>query len=236
MPMPMPMVGATPALATGTMRAIGTTATVVVTAADRADRALALLAEELASLDRACSRFRPDSELMVVERSGRGRPVPVGPLLFDSLDVALDVAVQTAGIVDPTIGSALVAWGYDRDFALLGAPDDSAGAGDAVTDRHLGPAPGWWHIELDPGTRTVTIPDGVHVDLGATAKAFAADRAAARLADELGCGVLVNLGGDVAVGGDAPAGGWAVGIASECTVPGAAADQVVAVRIGGLAT
>ncbi len=52
--------------------------------------------------------------------------------------------------------------------------------------------------------RTVAVPPGVHLDLGATAKALAADRAADRIADALGCGVLVNLGGDVAVSGSAP--------------------------------
>ena len=57
---------------------------------------------------------------------------------------------------------------------------------------------------------TLTLPAGVHLDLGATAKARAADRAAARVADTLGCGVLVNLGGDLATAGASPAGGWQV--------------------------
>ncbi len=80
----------------------------------------------------------------------------------------------------PTIGSALIELGYDRDFEEVGGTD-RAGRFDPR------PAPGWWRIELDPEARTVAIPIGVHVDLGATAKAFAADRAAARLAEVLGC-------------------------------------------------
>ncbi len=105
----------TPA-ATRSMRAIATTAVVAVTAPHRADEALALLAGQLAAIDQACSRFRDDSELRRVEERSAGRPIGVTPLLFEALEVACVVAVQTAGIVDPTIGSALVELGYDRDF------------------------------------------------------------------------------------------------------------------------
>jgi thiamine biosynthesis lipoprotein len=216
-------------LAVRSMWAIGTTAEVVVTDGSRADEALSLLGDELRALDEACSRFRADSELRQVELHGSGGPVPVSPLLYDALDVACRVASETAGIVDPTIGSALIELGYDRDFDEIGE-DDHPGRFDPR------PAPGWWRITLDPDARTVAIPIGVHVDLGATAKAFAADRAAAHLADRLGGGVLVNLGGDVAVGGTAPWGGWPVGIASGADASPDQADQVVTVVDGGVAT
>ena len=210
------------------MQAIGTTATVVVDDPDAADAALALLTLDLDALDRACSRFRSDSELRRLERRS-GRPTRVSPLLFDAMQAACDVASRTAGIVDPTIGSALVELGYDRDFALLGDGAD-------VSDRPPSPAPGWWRITLDPSDRAITVPDGVHIDLGSTGKAFGADRSAARIADTLGCGTLVNLGGDVAVAGPAPLDGWGVGIAGHCTTAPSEADEVVALRHGGLAT
>ena len=213
------------------MQAIGTTATVVVDDAAAADEALGLLADDLRALDEACSRFRPDSELRRV--AGRcGRPTRVSPLLFAALETACSVATATAGIVDPTIGSALVELGYDRDFAGLTVHAD-VDASDLPVPR---PAPGWWRIGLDRAERTVTVPDGVHVDLGSTGKAFGADRSAGRIAQTLGCGVLVNLGGDVAVAGPAPAGGWGVGIAARCTAAPADADEVVALWSGGLAT
>ncbi len=216
-------------IATRSMSAIGTTAMVAVTRADRADRALALLAGELDAIDSACSRFRPDSELSRLEQDGGGRPVAVSPLLFEALEVACTVAARTAGIVDPTIGSALVALGYDRDF-------DELVPGAADSDLVPRPAPGWWRIELDPVLQTVAVPFGVHLDLGSSAKAFAADRAARRVASALGCGVLVNLGGDIAVAGPAPVGGWAIGIAAECDSSPDAVDQVVAISSGGLAS
>jgi thiamine biosynthesis lipoprotein len=202
---------------------------VAVTDVDRADEALAMMAEDLAALDAACSRFRDDSELKRLEEASGGHPVAVGPLLFDAIEVACVVAVQTAGTVDPAIGSVLIELGYDRDFGELTAPSSGP-------ECPAQPAPGWWQISLDPDARTVAVPSGVHIDLGATAKAFAADRMSQRVSRALDCGALVNLGGDVAVSGPCPAGGWAVGIASECTTPPDSVDELIAVVAGGLAT
>ena len=131
-----------------------------------------------------------------------GQPAP----LRRPRDGRVAVAVRTAGIVDPTIGSALVELGYDRDFDGIGRRPDRGGCPPA-------PGPGLVADRARPDRPHGDHPDGVHVDLGSTAKAFAADRAAARIAEALGCGVLVNLGGDVAVAGPPPAGGWGVGIA-----------------------
>jgi len=224
----MPTTGDGP-VASRTMRAIGTTAEVIVTDATVADDALILLADDLSALDGACSRFHRDSEIRRLERRSHGRPVAVSALLFDALEVAHAVAERTAGTVDPTTGSALVELGYDRDF------DDIVHLSSAYGHRPR-PAPGWWRITLDPDARTAAVPDGVHVDLGSSAKAFAADRAAERIADVVGCGVLVNLGGDVAVAGDPPHEGWAVGIGARSTTPSDQVDLVLAVFAGGVAT
>jgi thiamine biosynthesis lipoprotein len=56
------------------------------------------------------------------------------------------------------------------------------------------------------------------LDLGATAKAYAADLIATRLARELNGGFLVNLGGDIAVSGLLPIGGWHIGVEDESGV------------------
>jgi thiamine biosynthesis lipoprotein len=216
-------------------RAFGTIALVAVTCGERGAQALQMLASDLRAVDEACSRFRADSELRQVERSSRGRPVPVSPLLFELLEVAMTVAVQTAGTVDPTVGSALVELGYDRDFDELIADPDGHGRGMGGGDEPR-PAPGWWRIRLDGADGSVAIPAGILVDLGSTAKAFAADRSAQRIAAALGGGVLVNLGGDVAVAGAGPEDGWHVGIAEDCTAPVTESDQVVSLRRGGLAT
>ena len=75
---------------------------------------------ELDAIDRACSRFRADSELSRVNGAG-GRWVQVDPLLIEALELALRAAALTDGDVDPTIGRALELAGYDRDWRLLDA-------------------------------------------------------------------------------------------------------------------
>ena len=98
------------------------------------------------------------------------------------------------------------------------------------------PATGWQSIEVDLDKRTVRTPQGVLLDLGASAKALAADRAAASIARRTGAGVLVSIGGDVAVAGPSPAGGWPIGIAHSSSASADSVDQVVAVTSGGIAS
>ena len=209
-------------------RALGTRVDLVVTDPAALDRAGALLRHELDAVDRACSRFRPDSELWVLT-GAEGRPVAVSELLFEAVHVACDVAERTGGAVDPTVGRAVEALGYDRDFAAV------APTGDPL-DRVPRRAPGWWRIELDRRARTVRVPGGALVDLGASAKAWAADRAAASITAATGAGALVSLGGDVAVAGPAPDGSWPIGIALDSATPIGAVRQVVAIDAGGLAS
>jgi thiamine biosynthesis lipoprotein len=187
-----------------------------------------MLADELEAIDLACSRFRDDSELQVVHANA-GSAVPVGDLLFEALQVAVDAAERTDGAVDPTVGNAIAALGYDADLhEVLARPP--------ATPPALGAVAGYHHVQLNPANRTVRIPRGVRLDLGSTAKALAADRAAGRITQAIGSGVLVSLGGDVAVAGRPPAGGWSVGIARESSATAGAVEQVVAITHGGLAS
>ena len=92
---------------------------------------------------------------------------------------------------------------------------------------------------VDLAAGLLTVPAGVQLDLGATVKGWAADRSAARIAGELGCGVLVSLGGDTAVAGEPPEGGWRIRVQDRTALPGEPPDgpsQVVTIRDGGLAT
>src|SRR6202012_3274324 len=74
------------------------------------------------------------------------------------------------------------------------------------------------------------------LDLGATAKAWAADRAAVAAANVSGLGALVSLGGDISVSGPAPTAGWAVRFTDDHSAPPDAPGQTVAIRDGGLAS
>ncbi len=178
-------------------------------------------------MDAACSRFRADSEIMTLEA---GRPARVSPLLAEAIAVALRAARLTDGDVDPTVGAAMSAVGYDRDFDHI-KPN---GPPLALTVKKV---PGWREVRLDG--QTLTMPAGVQLDLGATAKAWAADRSAARAARKLGCGVLVSLGGDIAVAGPAPPGGWRIRVQDVTGAPEeppAGPYALIAIRDGGLAT
>jgi thiamine biosynthesis lipoprotein len=209
-------------------RALGTTA--VVATADRAweGAACAVVERELDAIDRACSRFRPDSELARVNRAG-GKRVAVGPLLLEALRVAVEAARTSGGLVDPTVGRALRTSGYDSTFRVVAARDGNAFRAAFST------VPGWQTIELDEAGATVRVPAGVELDLGATAKALACDRAAIAAAAIAG-GALIGLGGDIAVAGAAPAGGWSVRIADNHAAALDAPGPTVALDGGGLAT
>ena len=211
-----------------TWRALGTTALVLSTDPAGIDTARGTVERELDEIDLAASRFREDSEVSRLAAAG-GRTVPVSPLLAAAIAAALRAARLTGGAVDPTVGTALAELGYDRDFAEVRSAPGARPP--LVTVRQL---PSWRAVELDVGAGTVRVPAGMMIDLGATAKAFIADRAARLAADAAGCGVLVSLGGDVAIAGRAPADGWRVLITDDHAR--AEGGQLVAIRSGGLAT
>ncbi|WP_020661633.1 FAD:protein FMN transferase [Amycolatopsis benzoatilytica] len=205
--------------------ALGTTARVLVTEEAALGPATALLRTRLAELDQACSRFRTDSEISALHRSA-GREVRVSPLLADALSAALRASWLTGGLVDPTVGGSMAALGYDRDFASVADGPELSPV----------PAPGTHRVLFDPATRTVVLLRGVFLDLGATAKAFAADRTAVEIARRAGCGVLVNLGGDLAVHGPAPEGGWQVAIGDDHADAADQSGPTITLTSGGLAT
>jgi thiamine biosynthesis lipoprotein len=216
-------------IASETFPALGTT--VVVATADPAalPDARSILEAELKGFDDACSRFRPDSELGALNRRA-GEMVEVGPLLFLAVEVAIAVAKRTDGLVDPTVGASLRGAGYDRTFAEVLLRD---GTRFRPSFQRVA---GWRSVELDPDRRMILVPPRVELDLGATAKALAADRAAEAAARSTKTGVLVGLGGDVAVAGDAPSGGWPLRIADDHAAPLDGPGPVVSIAVGGLAS
>ena len=203
-----------------------TTARIVVTDPAALAPAFSLVLEQLAAVDLAASRFRDDSEVTNLHRA-QGCPQPVSPLLAELVRAGLAAARVTGGDVDPTLGSQMQVIGYDRDFAELDT--GPAGLG-LLSTTHLsgrrfrsvavalpGSTPGtpdarrassWRGVVLN-GTM-LTLPADVVLDLGATAKAFTADRCARLIAERTGSGVLVSLGGDIATAGPGPAQGWQI--------------------------
>lgn len=210
--------------------AFGSTAVVAVTRAERLQSAREAVEGVVAQFDRACSRFREDSELSRLNAEA-GAPVRVSRLLLDAICEALRAARLTDGDVVPTVGEALLALGYDRDFALV-----SAGTAAAPAEVRIAPVPAWQTVHVDRENQTVRVARGVKLDLGATAKALAADRAACAAREAAGCGVLVSFGGDLAISPPAPESGWSIRVTDDHRADASAPGQSITLRGGGLAT
>jgi thiamine biosynthesis lipoprotein len=222
-----------PAPSIDTLRwsALGSSAVLKVTGGSSA-RARLAADHEITAIDRAASRFRDDSELAAVNRAA-GHRVGISELLREALNLALDAARASAGAVDPTLGQSLIDLGYDRDFAQL----DRVGGAAPLADTRLTASrvPAWGAIELWDDPPAVRVPSGVLLDLGATAKALAADRGARAAHHATGAGVLLALGGDIATAGPGPVDGWAVRVTDDHRDT-SGSGQTVVVSSGGLAT
>ncbi len=198
-----------------------------------AEERLNLVQMWMTLVDARLSRFKPDSELGRLNVSP-GRQVAVSALLWDALAWALQAAQETGGLYNPTVLDALVAAGYERDFdeirrgdgAFRAEPVLAAGRADALSPWSMRQQPGerqepgerqqtgghWRTIERDAMHRMVMLPPGLRLDLGGTAKGWAAARAAEMLESLGPC--LVDAGGDLAVRGGLPGvRGWPIGIA-----------------------
>jgi FAD:protein FMN transferase len=223
------------AMQTETWQALGTTAVVRSRATEPAP-IRAAVQRELDAIDAAASRFRPDSELARLNHAG-GMRTAVSPLFLEALKAAIRGASISRGAVDPTLCDGLLAAGYDCDWhELTPAPMEAAPPAQtrSVVARRR-PEP-WRAIELWENPPRVRLPVGIRLDLGATAKALAADRAAkaAHLAGEVG--VLVALGGDISICGAPPEGGWRVHVTDDHRDGPEAPGQTISISSGGLAT
>jgi FAD:protein FMN transferase len=209
-----------------TFTAMGTDHTVVVEDAAALPAAMDIVRTQFQEIDEVCSRFRPDSELSRLNRQDGGGDIPLSPLLAEAIEAALDSALMTGGLVDLTVGKCVEDAGYTVTFRNL--PPDGPPS-QLLVRRVIG----WEALSYDPVARTLRLPAGVGLDLGASAKAWAADRAAEAVVGRLGVAVAVSCGGDVAVRGQAPEGGWPIRVSVDVD-----ADewQDVVVFDGGLAT
>lgn len=192
--------------------------TLLVTDPEHAELAEATLWEWIARADRTVNRFLPDSEISRCNANGGLSDASDDFLMF--LRAARDVADLTDGLCDPTVLPALLAWGYDRDFAEI-----------ATTNTQIQQP-----NEACRGIASVTISgrtitSASSLDFGASAKALVADAIASELAPL--CGVLVEIGGDVAVHTSPHDTPWVIGVA-----PDGPHEQApkIGVSNGGVAT
>jgi thiamine biosynthesis lipoprotein ApbE len=226
--------GRSPDLGSATWEALGTSVVLRVSGSAALLPARAAVERELTAIDMACSRFREDSELSRLNAQA-GRWTPASPLLIEALEVALRAAELTGGDVDPTVGRDLELAGYDRDWRLL-APSGGLGEAPRPAAVRARFRSGWQTISVDRKSCMVRLAPGIRLDLGATAKAWAADRAARAASESAACGALVSLGGDVGTCGEAPAGGWRIRVTDDHRSDRSDEGQTISIRSGGIAT
>jgi len=220
LPMPAP-----DQMASAKRAAFGSTAQVVAHPSGVLPDVLPLVDAEILALDMTASRFRRDSELDQLNRS-LAAEVMVGPLLAQLLRLALHWAERSSGLLDPCVGAAVIANGYEGDFS--GMAKDGPGL---VRQAPCGLS--WKSVTISG--QTVRRPPGLVLDLGATAKAWGADQMAS-VAAQTGASVLVSLGGDLATSGPEPPGGWVVRIADDHEASARSPGQTVRLRARALAT
>jgi FAD:protein FMN transferase len=176
------------------------------------------------AFDDACNRFRPDSEISLLNASNT-QPQMVSPIFEQALKGALLASDVTHGLCDPTVLPALEALGYDCDYDELCAREPGV---ESQPIKPLGPNA----ITFDREEHTVTLAPQCQLDLGASAKALFVDY----VADEVGAsgGVVVEMGGDVAVRGRGGNGPWVIGVSDSLMVD--PMQPRVSVDMGGIAT
>lgn len=195
------------------------------------------VAEILRQVELAASRFRSDTEVQALAQA-EGKALPVSTTLFRLTSAALAAARETGGVLDPTVGARLVELGYNRRLRLI----SNTTSGESDAHRLLPQRPlqsggreiplslqmplaqtTWEAIRLDPEAQTIQVPAGLILDFGSIGKAWAADECAQIIAAELGTGVMVNLGGDIATAGPNPVGkaGWIIRVQDIPTDPAA---------------
>jgi thiamine biosynthesis lipoprotein len=184
-------------------------------------------------VEAACSRFSPASDLSRANDAA-GRPVRVSIELLSAFQAAASMADVTEGLYDPAVGIAVIEAGYDRTFEAVAAE----GPGPRGPGQLGG---GWRRVEVDEEASTIMVPEGYRLDLGGSAKGWAVDVAleglrSSLLADYPDAGVCISAGGDIAVAGVSPAGGWPVIVSERLDRSIASSEGYIKLARGAIAT
>ncbi|MEZ5299988.1 MAG: FAD:protein FMN transferase [Verrucomicrobiales bacterium] len=196
------------------------------TARAAAEKAFARVAE----LNAALSDYDPESELSKFCRAPAGEAHKLGADLLTVMALGQDLARETGGAFDITIGKMTSLWRRSRRKGEL--PDAERLA--AARDRT-----GFALLALDAEARTATLAkEHMQIDLGGIAKGYAAEEALRVLRDAGSPRASVAASGDIAVG-DPPPGkaSWEIGLAGLDAEPKEGAPtQTVLLKGAGVST
>jgi thiamine biosynthesis lipoprotein len=171
-------------------------------------------------LERRWTRFDEISELSAINRHA-GHPVRVSPATVRLVRSMVQGWHATSGDFDPTLLAALISLGY------------SASRSDHTLRTSLAPTTSLRgrpdQILVDPAHRIVQLPPATAIDAGGIGKGLAADLVVEWLIGAGALGALVEIGGDLSVGGTPPDGGWLIEVDTATTAPARVALQSGAV-------
>ena len=166
------------------------------------------LAAAVQQVDAQMSPWKPESDLVRLNRAPVDAWVDLPPEILEVLTCAMDIHRQSAGAFDPCVGALVDAWGFG---AVRDAPDAAA----INTVRKAAPCPMREGLEIDPAAGRARKRAPVQLDLCGIAKGYAVDRMAAVLQQHGVLHALAALDGELrAVGSQASGAPWAVALES----------------------
>ena len=164
------------------------------------------LAATVEQVDAQMSPWKPDSDLMRVNRAPVDVWVDLPAEMLEVLACALDICRLSAGAFDPGVGALVDAWGFG---AVRDAPDAVA----IKSARHVAPHPTHECLELDLLAGRARKRAPLQLDLCGIAKGYAVDRMAAVVQQHGVQQALLALDGELrAVGSQASGAPWAVAL------------------------
>lgn len=206
-------------------RTMGTTWSVqlVLPSTSSADELQRGIQAELDRVDGQMSTYKPQSELSRFNRAPAGSWRALPPEFFSVLQHALQLARDSDGAYDPTVGPLVNLWGFGPDQRPRQPPSPAAIA-------QAKARVGWWKLKLDPAGHRAWQPGGIYLDLSAVAKGYGVDQVARYLRRMGARTYLVEVGGELKAHGRKPDGSvWRVGIERPDAAAGAvsATDELI---------
>lgn len=168
---------------------------------DTAETALDESESRIREIESLLSVTDESSELYAINHS-EGTAVTLSTDTENVLSFALDIAQKTNGALEPTIYPVLTAWGFTTESYQIPAQEKI---------NQLMQSVDFQKVQID--NHTLTLPDGMQLDLGAVAKGYAGDEIASLLKSKGITSAIINLGGNVQTIGTRPDGSrWRVGL------------------------
>ena len=162
--------------------------------------------EALDTVDRQMSTWRDDSDLTRFNNLSAGESLIVPEEFAAVLEASLELADQTGGYFDPTIGPLVNLWGFGPEGRRDEPPSDEE---IESTMARVG----WYRLEYDATNRKLTQPGDTYLDFSAIAKGYAVDLVAELLEARGITDYLVDLGGDMRMNGHRPDGDrWRIAV------------------------